>query len=533
MAYQGQSFDIRVGRGGLLTDDSPSDIPDTHLIRAINVDIQNGSIKKEPGSRKWNLSALGTGIIALLDWFPSELLQRFIVVGRDGKTYKYSDRETVSEITPASAASPTTLILSPQIQVSMCTGGQETISAARKIFIFCGNSQVQVISGDASTRANISTPAADWTMTNGYPRGGVVHRDRLWAFMDHRIYASQTSDQEAFTGGTSMQFSVYPGEGERLVSAYVFKGKLFLFKQPYGAYVLVDESADTSDWYFQRVSSEFGGTGPDSQLTVIDDFISTNSVGSITSLKAVQNFGDVESGDVFSLMKVENYMRSLMSVDGLADRKAIYYDEKKIAFFAFRSSGGTNNDRCFRMDFSKQAPQVTVSDKDQINCFALRRIGNHKKPFYGSDDGYIYEMDTEDRLVGASAYTADFQTAHLDMRHVNPQVATMNKNFDALEVSFVPSASSISIDYYIDGVFMETKTLSLVFGPYLNDFVLDTDDLSSPYVVISKKIRLKGYGRAISIRVRNSGSNENFEITNLRVYARVSDDKQKPVDSGR
>src|SRR5688572_17807048 len=125
-----------------MVDANPEDIPDTHLIRAKNIDIQDGYIQKDFGSRRWNSAVLPSGIIGLLDWFPSEHLQRFIALTRAGKVYKFPDAETATEIT-ATGLAPASLVVTPQIQPMMTTGGQESLLSNRKIFIFTGNSPIQ------------------------------------------------------------------------------------------------------------------------------------------------------------------------------------------------------------------------------------------------------------------------------------------------------------------------------------------------------------------------------------------------------
>lgn len=531
MAYEGFEGDIRIGRGGLMTDINPADIPDTHLIRAKNIDIQDGIIQKDFGSRKWNNSALPSGIIALMDWFPSEHLQRFISVTRAGKVYKHPDPETNTEIT-ASGSAPSNLIITPQIQTQIVTGGNEAPGEARKFFIFTGNSPVQVVSGDASVRTDIANPAADWS-AGTHPRGGVVHRNRLWAFLDHRIWASDDDDHEQFTSG-GLQFAVYPGEGERLVSATVFKGRLFLFKVPFGVYMLVDDDVSSSNWYFQKLSDEVGGTGPDAQITALDDFLIANSTGTVTSYQAVQQLGEVESGDIFSILKTENYVRQIISAAGVEERRAVFYAEKKIAYFAARSAGGLKNDRIFKIDLSRQRPELLIIEKDQPNCFALRRISNKKKPFYGADDGYIYEMDRADRNVGgATAYEMDFQTPHLNFGHIDPKLAAIDKIFDFIQVEFIPTGRfSVSLDYYIDGMYVETLTVPLHAGPVLDDFELDTDRLTAnaPRTITRK---LCGSGKTISVRIRNGELNQNIKITGLKALFRPAGNINKGPNSGR
>lgn len=537
MSYGGVIADIRIGRGGLMTDMNPLDIPDTHLILAENIEIQNGIIQKDPGSRKWNTSAavLPSPIKALLDWFPSEVLQRFISVTAAGRVYKHPDPETATQIT-ASGSAPTTLIVTEGNPIQIVAGGNEAPGDPRKAFIFTGNSQIQVISGDASVRTNITSPSADWdaaTDVEGYPRGGAIHRSRLWVFLNHRIYASDPDDHENFVSN-GIQFPIYPGEGERIVTVIVYKQRLFVMKYPFGLYVLNDADSSTSNWYFQKLSDEVGASGPDAHIHAMDDFLVSNSTGTVTSMTATQNLeGIVESADIFSILKVENYIRQVISPQGLLERRAIFYGEKKIAYFAARSNGGLTNNRIMKVDFSNQRPELTIVTKDQPNCFALRKVLNRKKPFYGADNGYIYEMDRADRNVGGSTYTMRFQTPYTNFAYLDPKLGQMNKNFDFLELGFVPTGRfDLTCDYFIDGAYINTITLDLDSGPALDDFELDTDRLT-PNASFPVTKKLTNYGKTISFRFTQGSINQNIKLAYLRVYFRPSDEKRKNPNSGR
>jgi hypothetical protein len=649
MAYQGSSFEIPLGNGGLLTDETPGQIPPTRLIYAKNISLQDGRISKERGSMRWNKAALSSAVARFIDYVTPSGRQVFVVVTKDGKVWKLPDREIQTQVTAASGA-PATLTVTDG--VSLIEGGEESPGNDKKLFVMTGNQQVQVIAGDSDNYRNLLDPPTDLA-TSDYSSIGVIHQNRLWLFGTHRAYASDDDDHETFTSGGG-QFPVFPGEGDRIIGAVSWKGNLFVFKKPYGVYRLVDNGT-LSTWYFQKLSSEFGASGPNGTLEALDDLLVSNSSGTVTSLAATQKFGDVESGDIFSILKTENFIRQQMSPNGYEQRQTVFFDERKLGLIAFRSSGGSQNDSNFRIDFSNQRPELTITDKDQINCFAIRRVLERKIPFYGAEDNYIYEMDREDRevarvfdpirplaaLAGAGAgnldnatyhyvvtfadatretrasgfsakivvadnstdgqidltaipidttltatkrrifrkkegdawsslklvaeigdnttttytdniaegsltdvqppalnsfnvgYTAEFQTPHMDLSFIDPGLKRADKIFDALELSFVPTGRwNAEIDYYIDGVYKETRTISVSYGAVLDDFTLDTDRLLAKREH-SVKIKLRGSGETISFRIRNTSQMENFELTGLRCYYRGGNQDQKNVNSGR
>jgi hypothetical protein len=526
MDYDGMRIDIPVGRGGIITDTSPNDIPATHLIHANNIQCRDGVIEKDPGSRKWNNSAFATGIKALIDWFPENHLQRFVAILSSGKVYKMPDPETQIEVTG------TAPLITDQFPVSIVNGGQEAPGSARKLFIFTGNSQIKVIEADEITHSNITSPSVDWTSTS-YPRGGLIHRNRLWVFTDARVYASDDANHENFLSN-SVQFPIGPGEGERISAMKIFRGRLFVSKIQTGVWMLVDDDVSSTNWYFTKIADEFGFAGPDSQVEIGGDLILMNSNGTLTSAQAVQEFGDVNGYDFLSIMKNASYFVPLMRQDNLFARKAIYFPLKKQAFFSFQSSGGIKPDRLIKFDYSGPRAEATLISKDQVNCFCLRKTAAGKIPFYGSDDGFIYEMDRNDRDIAGSAYTATFITPHLDFSHVDPGLKGVDKLFQGLQIQYIPTGNfNLTVKYYIDGRYVETITVPLDAGATLNDFTLNSDRLAGK-TVFTKRKRLRGKGETISFEISNGGLRENFKITAIRVLCKpVTENDQKSPNSGR
>lgn len=405
MGYKGNVAVISLGRGGLHTDDPQDLIPPTDLILAENLSYGLQMAEKEPGSTRWNHQAvLPSGVAAFYDWWPDEITQRVIVVCKNGKVYRFTDPYSYTEVT-ASGTAPSSLIVSGQ--VVMVAGGNETGSNSRKLFIMTGNSPIQVIEADGTTRTNLTLPAADWPDSGTvFPTFGLVHRSRFFVMGDrnhpHRLYGSNPEDHEDFqTSNQIYTENVYPGEGERLFSGIVYKARFFFFKYPSGAYYLNDADPTSTNWFSEKLSSTFGAASALCSIQAADDLLIANSEGSVTSLKAVQAFGDVESSDVLQLLKNETYMRENTSQFGVQERCALYYPDKKLALFSYRSAGGTSNDRVLKIDFSiRNSPRVSWSTKDQPNYLGLvkdiQRVG---RPHYGADDGYIYMMDHKDRWV--------------------------------------------------------------------------------------------------------------------------------------
>ncbi|HUR99983.1 MAG TPA: hypothetical protein VMZ26_18100, partial [Pyrinomonadaceae bacterium] len=226
-------------------------------------------------------------------------------------------------------------------------------------------------------------------------------------------------------------------------------------------------------------------------------------------------------------LKVSKDLRANVSLDGRTERQAIYYENKKLALFSYRSAGGIQNDRILMLDFNQPNARVSWSTKEQPNCLFLRKDTLRiKRPFYGAEDGFVYEMDRQDRDVAGVAYRGEFQTPHMDLGFADPGLAGRKKLFDRLAVTFEETGNwNLSVDVFIDGNFVETIAFPLTKGEYLNNLFLNTDEVIGPRNQTVEK-PLHGSGRRISFRCYNSGLRQNFKISALTVGFRVAGDDQ-------
>jgi hypothetical protein len=419
MSYSGQVATIQLGQGGLRTDDPQSQIPANALISAINVSYRPQLLEKEPGSARWNKrGAIPGGIAAFKEVYFQEINRRVFVVSKLGKVYKYIDPNNYIEITPVGAA-PVSLNVTGQPVIVQ--GGRESSTKPDKIFILTGNDQIQVISGDGTTRSNIALPAADWPNgSTSYPSFGIIHRGRLFVMGSslknpHFLYASDDDSHEDFQNTDIYFENIYPGEGEVLFSAVVFKSRLFTFKRPRGVYFLNDDNVSKAQWFSQKLSGTFGSAAPFAAVQVLDDLLVANSEGGVTSMQAVQALGDIESSDLFSLLKCSSAIRDQLTPFGFRERWSYFYPDKQIVYFSYRSQGGSTNDRLVTIDYSiRNSPRVSITDKNMPACLSFisddLRV---QRPFYGADDGYLYSLDSADREVKTLEAPPDSPSAAL------------------------------------------------------------------------------------------------------------------------
>lgn len=517
MGYTGEIAHIPLGSLGLLTDVPPSEVPRGALIRANNISFETGLITKAPGDRKYNAVALPASVVGLIDWWPNPVTQRLIAACNDGKIYRdIGDRVFSSNVSIAEGLGT----LNPKCM--FVEGGSETASRSKKLFFFSGTSQVKVLAADGTSFATIANPAADWTTSN-FPTVAVVHRNRLWAFMGQRAYASDTGNHENHASNNLTQ-NIFPGEGGAITGVHVYKGRMFAFKEGGFVYYLDDNDTDSDNWNWKKLASNFGLASPHGIVECINDLIAVNESGSPISYNATNALGEIESADVLRILQIENYFRGSTSLAGVDVMHAIYYEAKKQAFFTWRTSYQTNNDTLFHMDFNRETPRVAFWPKNDADCLALRKdINKIQRPIYGDANGFVYLMDQEDRLVGATAYTGEFKIGHTDFRFLDEKLAQKNKLFDFLAVEFLPMGTwNLDVDVYIDGTFSETISFPMdVRDDGLGSFTLGSDDLGREETQTIQK-PLHGSGRRLSFHCKQTGSNQNFALASLTVGFRVS-----------
>lgn len=531
--YQGQIANIPIGTQGLVTDLPQNKIDPTRLIRAENITIHDSILQKDTGSIRWNVDALPAGVVQAIEWRPDIETQRVIVVCKDGKVYRFKNQFSFTEVTAESGAP---LVLDVSGIVTMVPVGQEETGNPRKLFIFTGANEVQVITGDGTTRRNISAPPADWTGLN-QPIFGTIHLGRLFAFgnknQPHRTYVSSGSDHEDFTSAT-LTFEIDPGEGSGLIASTVFRSRLYFIKNPVGLYHLKTPTLAESTWIPERLFTTFGGVSPTGLTPVLGDFLVANDYGSITSVLASDVLGDVDNIDLFHVLGVQRFTRDQISKSGATERHAVYYRDKKEALFTFRSLDSTVQNRICRISYKDpRNPQVMWLEKDQPNClFLLKDVVDIERPAYGADDGFIYVMDSPNRWVGAleankTEYEMVAQTPHMDLGFQDKTVSEQVKLFDFLEVTYLPTGRyTLEIDVFIDEKFSETKKIELsgrtseLNASKLDAIVFD-EEVPRP-----KRVPLHGSGRRISLRARLGGFG-NAMIIEFKIYFRLAGQRQK------
>ena len=541
MPYDGQIAEIPLARIGLLVDDPVKDLPPGSLVTANNISYEYGNLQKDKGSAYWSSVQLLDGatpvnIVAFYEFSPTSYQNYVIVVGSNGKVYKTTGPGQAWVEVTATGSAPATLTL-VENQVHLVEGGNELSGNNKKLFIFNGQDPIQVISGTNNTRSNLANPAAEWGVGN-YPTFGIIHRGQLFVMgmkgAPHRFYGSRTGanpSHEDFTDSSVISGSIYPGEGDRILCAWIYKGRLFFGKNPQGVYFLVDTDTTATNWYATKLSTNFGVASQHSIAQFRDNIYACNSYGSVSDLQAVFQFGDIAVADLFRQMKIEDYLSEQLSPDGQKDRWILYYEDKKRGYITYRSKTGNSNDRLVVVDVSRDQPKVSISTKDAANCLGfIKDQYRVQRAYYGSTDGYIYNLDAVDRSVNGSGYSSEFWVASSELG------VNRNKLFHHLEVEFQATGKwDLTVEVYIDGDYSETINFRLSLGVTLGVngdsasdttvFVLGRDRLS-PTTSKGRLMPLHGIGQSIGFRCYNNTLRQNFKIDSMKVYFKVAGDQQ-------
>lgn len=534
--YKGKEASIPLGQLGMYRDDSAGKIPIGSLYDSRNVTLNLGMVQTAFGNQRMNVSAVPGGVKSATWWEADPVTKRFVMGGGDGRVYYYEYPRHQGPITPEVGAVDQLLI---DQNTHFLTCGSEAAGSPRKIFIITGQSEVQVITGAGKTRRPIpaNKVALDWSGKN-QPSYGISFGGRAILFGNpnnpHMLYISSESDNEDFQSNSSENLNVFPGEGQGLLTAFQYKGRLWLVKKPYGLYYVDTSNSDVTQWTIQKSVASLTCASSHSIYEVLDDAIIANNAGSLTSLQATLNFGSVANADLFSNMKVRTYQQIFCSQSGNSTRWIYFYEYRQEIMITYRDIASNQlNDQLCVIDVSNPSiPKVLWHDRIQANALG-EYLDNQdiRRPFYACDDGFIYNYDvTKDANVNGSPYTAYFTLPPLDFGFIDPNLAEKNKIFQFLEVTYEPSGTwDLQCDVFIDGSYSETIQFNMSYGPVLDKFTLDIDRLSGR-TPRSQRKQIHGQGRNISFKFYMDQYNQYFKVAKIKVSFKVSGESQKGAD---
>lgn len=531
MAYIGNVVRLPIGMRGFSGSRNPTQLEAEHLQFVEGVSLDGGLIQKEGGASKLNSSALGAPSIVRsgINWSPLANTYRDVVFLSSGAVLKDTGAGTFATTLRSGLAD----IAEPPPY--FVPGGGESVGSTRKLFMFSMNNQVQVTLGDAATCADISTPPADWSGAGNFPTFGVMHEGRLWgggnASDPHRIYYSQATNQQLFTGTGSGTLAVFPGAGERLVGGVSFKGALILFKYPKGVYIITTSDPSPTGWRVDMLTDAVGGVSPHTIVSIDNDVIYMDSGGNLHMLSATDAFGGIQTSNISQVSDLAEFMRQEIDLSKIRRACGVWYETKQQAWFAIQRNGGAVNDIRLVVDLSN--PQTGVrfllSRRDSPVSMWLRpdSLGT-AKPVHGDNIGFVWLMDRDGRTKDGAGYPMAFETANTDLSFVDPKLATIDKMGDFIELVFEPQGEwFLTIQTIWDDVPGPPILFSMGTGSApIGSFILDTDILSSTSIRSIRK-RITGSGRRLRILVNNEGAGQTIAISDFYLSFRAANERNK------
>lgn len=179
------------------------------------------------------------------------------------------------------------------------------------------------------------------------------------------------------------------------------------------------------------------------------------------------------------------------------------------------------------IDLNAQNPRFRFSDRDVNHTLWLRKdTDNVPKLLMGSSGGFVYKLDQTTTNKDSLGYNSTFQSAHIDFSHIDPVLATKEKNGQFLELVVEPTGNwNLAVDIYWDNKYTQTVYFNMgTTGAALGTFVLGTDSLGGD-AVLNRKRRIIGGGRRFSIACSNNGANESFSVARFYIHFLVGDER--------
>lgn len=524
MPFIGEVAEIIPGTAGLTGSRSAARISPGHLIQANNVEYVSGTVRKEGGALKYNAAAI-TGAPAVLgghDWWPDAGTQRMVVLLSDGTLKKDSGAGTF----------PTTLVAGlsvTDVTPIFVDGGQELAANPRKLFIFTGLNQCKVLNADGVVVTDIASPPGDWTTRR--PVCGEIHENRLWGASRHTIYASLPTNHEDFTT-TPYSLPVYPGVGDDIAALLSFKGMLLVFKRPVGIYAIDTSDTNTALWRVNKVNDNIGIANPRAVTQIDDDVVFETRISTLHLLSAIREFADVKSSSISAIQDMDTFTRTNLSKSNTRFNQMVYYQDKRELHVTDSTLNAAADTRNFRVVLDMNDPAVMrfrTSDFMLNRSLWLRRDsrGIHK-PVVGDNNGFVWLLDDAGLTKDGAGYTGLFQTAHLDLSHVDPKLGSVNKIGKFLEVVGDPDGNwLLTVEVYWDGVLKQTIQFNLATaGAALGTFTLGTHALGGNRVS-RKRRRLVGQGKNISLLGKNGTPGEGFAVIKFYLYFKRGGESEK------
>lgn len=470
MAYTQNIAAIPLGETGFSGDENQTRIGPSYLTVADNIQYDGGNISKEGGSQR--LTATGAPldgeILGGYDWSPDGVSHTTLVYTRAGSVRLDAGDGSFATIlqTGLSGSLPSNPVF--------ITAGAEASGNPRRLFVINGVNPIYTLSGTGTSLSALGTAPADLQSVG--PISGCVHNNRLWFLKDHRVYYSTPGNHVDFSGTGSGQLPIYPGVGQRGVQIMSFKGLLVVWKYPVGIFAVDTTDIDPANWGVSRISESIGAQSNQGAVMGDDDIIFVSQNGDIHFLSGIQEFGKLGAKNISQLHKMHDWFQRTVKHGTLHTMQGVYYSLRREVQYTMTDFQNNKPNLRLVVDFNQPAlPRFRVSTKDQASALWLGiNFDNTEQLFSGDQFGHVWRLDTDEKLKTDAQYIGVFQTAHMDLSHIDVGLAARRKEGRFLELTASPRGDwPIYCDISWDGVTHQT----VVFQYNTAGFVLDRDQL--------------------------------------------------------
>lgn len=389
-----------------------------------------------------------------------------------------------------------------------------------ELFICDGASTPQTWDGSAATTSDITSSPTDWAAGNN-PQQMIKHgygnSERMWAVgcpnTPNSVYASYDGDAKDFSDAHVITINIETGDGFGIIGAVEYGDRLMCFGKR-KAYVIIDTDATTSNWGYVAAQWEGGAANHRLIIKTPNDIVCMMEDGEIYSVTSVQAYGDYKSASLTRPSFMHRWIKENVRLGYISHFHGVYDPAMRaIKIFVVRS-GQTQCDIALVYFIDRPVDEAWMIHDNQgqssgynaSSAAVVRKSAGSYKVYTGDYDGYLWELEKEDKNDNSIGYYAGFKTPLLTID--NPR---SDKMFKRIWLSVKPQGDySVYVKWWIDNTYQSQLTLSMSGNAGLLDsFILDTDKLGGGDVMDVVET-LGNRGKRIQFEVYNSNADEDF-----------------------
>lgn len=370
----------------------------------------------------------------------------------------------------------------------------------------------------------LHTDTDEWTITTHLAPNfsfGVFHANRFWgAGVDAAPDTLWYSDAEVpgdFTASTAGTIACNPGDGDRITGLASWRKQVWVHKGPNKGSVHTISGLAPSQFARDIVVSGVGACWHNAISTFANDQAFVNSDGTVRSISAIQEFGDVDAVHLsagLSLWLRDRINRSRLRHVWLAD---LPHESCFGLSMAIDSSATNNLFLC--MDYKTQRARWTRNDA--WACESVARVidpgnGDIQTLMIGGSDGFLRSTGSSSKSIDSvTAIECDFTTPYFS--YTSP----MNmKTPSRGSVDIAPKGNyGFEFSWTSDSAATKTVTLVQSAGVVLGAFVLDLDTLGGDVLLNTAHFSMENSGefRRVRYTLRQRGLNEDMFVEGFAV----------------